>query len=780
VQLSAGKSDAVFFSTHDDRFLFKTLRGSEPENLKSFLPDFLSHISRYPDTLLPRYLGLYCFETLSRHTSSASTSNSNTASSSGNNKSPVASSPQEETILSTLSKSFSIVAMANVFDTDLEIHERYDFKGSTVGRQTLGGDIDSKKAAHRRSISPTLGGNEDTASQAGDGGTGEHQGKSGTPVVDSHIGGSSNKPFMEWMGAKFGADSFASLFGIGKVEDHHYHFATPTGDQDFSNMTLKELDFQRLVSEGRSNRLHVGGFKKQILMKQMECDVELLKKHGFMDYSVLVGIHRKTKPRTPEREPPQATVPTHENNRATPILNTLRVLASPGRPMSLISMFGGTKANNVRVGGADVISTSYTEPSMLESLQKRKGKASYGTNEGFDEPPLPFSPGASPARTSGDSAVTEPVGVQLDVNTASLSPRREEATSNTSGQSRTILGLVWQGLSAVASLTGEAAPSGVSQKEGASTTVEVTSEDGIKVETRVDILSGDEEGLAPAGAHKNGKSLSLSKARSPSAGHRSFSGSSASDEDKSERARGTLTGSSVSRELFPTISERGEVGGESGHDQDDSSDEESLPDSSSKDSTADSFDCAFDAHMPISKQFKGGMKSEGLVSDVIEYEVYFIGMIDILQKFNFAKWIERSIQKRQIFTGRPGAVSPPPLQPANSHIINVSYAAGSPGLSGTVVTGSGALGGVDIPSSLAGLFGGPPSLSSADDYLTPQASTSPIDSACGIASPANCASPEPGEDPASSETVFSTPEISVEEPGRYASRLMKYMDSVFV
>ncbi|KAI9597785.1 hypothetical protein BDF19DRAFT_284915 [Syncephalis fuscata] len=69
VTRTSGKSEAIFFATDAGektsprrKFLFKTLRGSEPENLKSFLPRYLTHVRQNPDTLLPRYLGMFTFE----------------------------------------------------------------------------------------------------------------------------------------------------------------------------------------------------------------------------------------------------------------------------------------------------------------------------------------------------------------------------------------------------------------------------------------------------------------------------------------------------------------------------------------------------------------------------------------------------------------------------------------------------------------------------------------------------------------------------------------------
>ncbi|KAJ3089242.1 hypothetical protein HK102_006853 [Quaeritorhiza haematococci] len=59
---SKGKSQSVFFGTHDKRVLFKTLRGSEAENLKGFLMGYLEHVEEWGDTFLPRFLGMGGFE----------------------------------------------------------------------------------------------------------------------------------------------------------------------------------------------------------------------------------------------------------------------------------------------------------------------------------------------------------------------------------------------------------------------------------------------------------------------------------------------------------------------------------------------------------------------------------------------------------------------------------------------------------------------------------------------------------------------------------------------
>jgi len=54
--------------------------------------------------------------------------------------------------------------------------------------------------------------------------------------------------------------------------------------------TLKELDYDRLLSEGLIQPIQVGPLKDQ-LMQQLSLDTNLLKDNGFIDYSLLVGVY---------------------------------------------------------------------------------------------------------------------------------------------------------------------------------------------------------------------------------------------------------------------------------------------------------------------------------------------------------------------------------------------------------------------------------------------------------------------------------------------------------
>jgi len=97
---SPGKSGSVFYISHDDKFIIKTMRKSEMEGLKSWLHQYFAHVHTYPDTLLPKFFGLYSLRAMG--------------------------SP----------KKVRFVVMENLFHTKHVIHKRFDLKGSSLGRFT--------------------------------------------------------------------------------------------------------------------------------------------------------------------------------------------------------------------------------------------------------------------------------------------------------------------------------------------------------------------------------------------------------------------------------------------------------------------------------------------------------------------------------------------------------------------------------------------------------------------------------------------------------------------
>jgi hypothetical protein len=97
-ELSKGKSNSVFLTTEDKRFVMKTINPSEWDFMaKDFLCDYQAYVKHNPDTLLPRFLS--CFR------------------------------------ISSKGDSRSFIIMNNVFQTSLRVTEVFDLKGSRAHRE---------------------------------------------------------------------------------------------------------------------------------------------------------------------------------------------------------------------------------------------------------------------------------------------------------------------------------------------------------------------------------------------------------------------------------------------------------------------------------------------------------------------------------------------------------------------------------------------------------------------------------------------------------------------
>ncbi|CAH8464538.1 unnamed protein product [Schistosoma turkestanicum] len=105
-----GASGSIFYISQDDEFIIKTVQHKEGEFLQKLLPEYFMNLMQHPRTLLPKYYGLYCYQ--SGH------------------------------------KNIRFVVMNNLLPSSVRIHEKYDLKGSTYGRQA--------SEAERAKSSPTL------------------------------------------------------------------------------------------------------------------------------------------------------------------------------------------------------------------------------------------------------------------------------------------------------------------------------------------------------------------------------------------------------------------------------------------------------------------------------------------------------------------------------------------------------------------------------------------------------------------------------------------------
>ncbi|KAK0203492.1 SAICAR synthase-like protein [Desarmillaria ectypa] len=95
---SPGKSGSFFYFSRDYRFIIKTIRHSEHKFLLKVLKQYYNHVKENPHTLLSRFYGLHRVK-LPR------------------------------------GRKIHFVIMNNLFPPHKDVHETYDLKGSTVGRE---------------------------------------------------------------------------------------------------------------------------------------------------------------------------------------------------------------------------------------------------------------------------------------------------------------------------------------------------------------------------------------------------------------------------------------------------------------------------------------------------------------------------------------------------------------------------------------------------------------------------------------------------------------------
>ncbi|CAF4382469.1 unnamed protein product [Rotaria sp. Silwood2] len=92
-----GASGSLFYLTSDDEFIIKTVQKKEAAFLKTLLPGYYMNVTQNQRTLLPKFFGLYCYQ--------------------GENK------------------NIRITVMNNLIPSHIQMHEKYDLKGSTYKRR---------------------------------------------------------------------------------------------------------------------------------------------------------------------------------------------------------------------------------------------------------------------------------------------------------------------------------------------------------------------------------------------------------------------------------------------------------------------------------------------------------------------------------------------------------------------------------------------------------------------------------------------------------------------
>nr|CAI5842524.1 unnamed protein product [Callosobruchus analis] len=105
-----GASGSIFYVTTDDEFIIKTVQHKEGEFLQKLLPGYYMNLNQNPRTLLPKFFGLYCYQ--------------------------------------CNSKNVRLVVMNNLLPSSVQMHQKYDLKGSTYKRKA--------SKAERQKNSPTF------------------------------------------------------------------------------------------------------------------------------------------------------------------------------------------------------------------------------------------------------------------------------------------------------------------------------------------------------------------------------------------------------------------------------------------------------------------------------------------------------------------------------------------------------------------------------------------------------------------------------------------------
>lgn len=92
-----GASGSVFYLTHDDQFIIKTVQPKEAEFLLKLLPQYYMNLRQNPKTLLPKFFGQYCYI--------------------------------------CGGKNIRLIIMNNLLPSTIKMHQKYDLKGSTYKRK---------------------------------------------------------------------------------------------------------------------------------------------------------------------------------------------------------------------------------------------------------------------------------------------------------------------------------------------------------------------------------------------------------------------------------------------------------------------------------------------------------------------------------------------------------------------------------------------------------------------------------------------------------------------
>ena len=107
---SPGKSGSFFYFSRDYKYIIKTIHHSEHKLLRKILREYYAHIEKYPNTLISQFYGLH-------------------------------------RVKIPYGRKVHFVVMNNLFPPHRDIHQTFDLKGSTVGRDFKEEDLEKNPRA---------------------------------------------------------------------------------------------------------------------------------------------------------------------------------------------------------------------------------------------------------------------------------------------------------------------------------------------------------------------------------------------------------------------------------------------------------------------------------------------------------------------------------------------------------------------------------------------------------------------------------------------------------
>ena len=107
---SPGKSGSFFYFSRDYKYIIKTIHAAEHKLLRKILRDYYAHIEKYPNTLISQFYGLH-------------------------------------RVKIPYGRKIHFVVMNNLFPPHRDIHQTFDLKGSTIGRDFKEEDLERNPRA---------------------------------------------------------------------------------------------------------------------------------------------------------------------------------------------------------------------------------------------------------------------------------------------------------------------------------------------------------------------------------------------------------------------------------------------------------------------------------------------------------------------------------------------------------------------------------------------------------------------------------------------------------